>query len=1056
MKSNKVLLGLFAGVMALVGGAAHAQVDTNFYEIGPSNIGGCVSSLVVDMNDASGTTIYAGAISGGLFVRSGNEDVLTNLYTALGRDVVLAANQEIWHYVPYTEGGIEVALPINSMAQAYDGTILIGTGDDRYQIGSTNSPMSTLGRGIYRFNPSTFQYSVVPDTKPAACGDRFAAVHDIDVISYDGKAYVYAVTGTGLYRWVVNGQLSDDSQWGNCETVFEGDVDQMLIISSLRVAYFTVGNQLYMISNVCSPSTPFCANVSSSNAAFGGENTAIKLAVAPSDPSYLYAMVIDANGMMENIYLTRNMQTWYALATNTVTPFTKYYLNGTAIPICDGRNTGFVQVDPGNPKRIFIGGSSIWTGEGFVENSYYQWTKVSLSEAELNYGNYMSTVFGSYSFVHSGINQILPVYREEDGNGYYEYFIATDGGVYTTHNGFHYFQNINRGLNNVQINSVAVCPDASVISGAHNNACPMIESRTEHHGGDVNVTWFDNGTLGNMNHDANVLWTSEGGQVAASMFQELQPQSRRGIFVSSNNAFYGRSYADYLDYTNTQTWTSGKDFSSNRPYIGSEIGRFYLWETYNDTVFNDSLTVHIDTLGYVMRPDTTTGGYDSTYIGSSNFMIKSGDKLTVTSKANSDYPFEYTFTQDQQASESLRVKNPIQARAMLIATDTSGDGNMWTVYMSWRATDYTKVWDRSVQGLPGDDWSTLNLWAGIYVVNTIDSLWQPRAVTLNSDGRAAYIAVQNQTEGKSMLVRVRGFENVDFSAPTKTIYATIRCRYLSSLTALTTDTLAVSDTSIFFPRVISSIMVDTVGGDERLILTFEGYNENYANVAFVNDILDNWSLQTSTITNKKGLPAFCSMVDKTTGDLYIGTSDGVWVKSGNSWHQYEHLNGLAVTSMVQQQADLPVRRHLTHNGITPEKRVYAKTKWPNAMYFGTYGRGIFMDMSKVTDRSNEVSDPDDYNNVGIPTVVNTAAASVSVFPNPVSGDAHLSIGTAEAGTAQLRIYDLNGRCVMDRQLGSIAEGEHVFTIGTEGMAKGMYLINVIIGGHTATAKMMVR
>ena len=63
---------------------------------------------------------------------------------------------------------------------------------------------------------------------------------------------------------------------------------------------------------------------------------------------------------------------------------------------------------------------------------------------------------------------------------------------------------------------------------------------------------------------------------------------------------------------------------------------------------------------------------------------------------------------------------------------------------------------------------------------------------------------------------------------------------------------------------------------------------------------------------------------------------------------------------------------------------------------------------------------------------------------------------AIAGKGELRVYDLNGRLVMTRNLGHIAEGEHTYSIDCTGMAKGMYLINVTISGHTATAKMIVR
>ena len=192
------------------------------------------------------------------------------------------------------------------------------------------------------------------------------------------------------------------------------------------------------------------------------------------------------------------------------------------------------------------------------------------------------------------------------------------------------------------------------------------------------------------------------------------------------------------------------------------------------------------------------------------------------------------------------------------------------------------------------------------------------------------------------------------------------------------------------------------------------------------------------------------------GNIYMGTTNGVSIYNGTSWSEYENLSGIPVMQIVQQKDTLPVRHHFGHNGIEELNYVFAKTKWPYAMYFATYGRGIFMDMQFVTDTVNEICDSADYTVVDIPTVRGTETNSVSIYPNPVSGRANLHIEAAEAGNAQLRIYDLNGRCVVDRQLGYVAEGEQTFSVATECMNRGMYLVNVIIGGHTAATKMMVR
>lgn len=1088
MKSNKVLLGLFVGILTLGGSAICAQ--STFHEVGPSNVGGHISSLVLDQRDTNQSTVYAGAIAGGLFVRSDNDEILEQLYTNIGRDVALASNHNTWHQVPCVIDGKQTTLPITTMIQGPDNTIYIGTGDNTYQVGSMYGRMSMLGKGIYRYNPETATYTLVPGTKPTSLTHNFAAVKEIDYIYRNNKLYLFAVTNTGLYRWVI----SNSADWATAQPtqVFAGEILDLQIVRARRVAYFSVGNQLYKIGDITANTlgTANCINISASNSAFGGTNVAIRLASSVTDPSYLYAMVIAENGSMENLYLTTNEQVWHTLTTSTVTPMLPGI--GTTLVSHAGTKCGAMTVDPGNPKRIYIAGSTIWSGEGYIEGSYYQWTKSSYSEYELNGGDYMGSVYNNLMSVHSGIHQILPVYNSETGMSYY---IATDGGVYTTTN-FGYYDNINAGLNTVQTNHLAVSPDGTVVSGAVSNAVVLVEARLAHDAVNTAPVWYDESERSNFNHDANIIFLGEGGHVAASMFQQVKPQSRRQVIMSSNDGYFGRAYADYLDYTNTQTWTFNKDFVSST-YAGGKnvnLGNIYLWETTNNTIFDDSITVHLDTLGYILRPNSgtydtvwmglngmTTGGVlvrdedgrviDTLAVGSghgANFQILRNDKALFTSRANSDYPFEYTFTRNQLASERLSFRNPLQARGVLIGRD-SANSNTWRVSISPRITDFTKVHNANL------GYSSQILWYNIYEVNTgatvvagmeDESGYRPRDVSMSNDGRFVYIAVNDIKNNQSMVIRVRGFENAKYNCQTNDDYRLLSQQLsaprgklpdgtiLNSVTILTHDTLRVNGAKKF-PRQISSIRTDTIGNTERLIITFEGYSSDYANVAVVNDCLaDDWSVSAMNITGHSDIPAFCSMVERTTGDIYIGTTEGVFFRHGNVWAPYEELEGIAVTAMQQQQASLPVVHHLDHNGINPINYVFAKTKWPNAMYFGTYGRGIFVDMKYVTDTVNEVADSTDL--LDIPTVIGSNVNSVAVYPNPVYGDAHLVLNNSAAGNATLRIYDLNGRCVSVRQLGIVAAGEQTFTVSTEGLSRGMYLINVIVGGQVSVAKMMVR
>ncbi len=1068
MKSNKLLLGLFAGLLTLTCGAARAQ----FYEVGPDNIGGKISSIVIDNQDAGHSTIYAGAISGGLYVRTGNVNVLQNLYADADNTVVpveeLTADTTRWHLVRLFDAtGDELVLPISAMAQINTGEMIIGTGDNTYIVGSMyGGNMSSRGRGIYRYNPADRSLQRI-----TAAGSLYPAVHAIDYAYRNDTLLVFVATSTGLYRWTIG----SENDWNNVPThcIATGSVDNMVVSRSLNMCYFSIGNQLYKIGNIKASDAGISAvNISNSNSAFGGNNSLIKLALAPSDNTHLYAMVIDKNGIMDNVYLTTNGQHWTTLATNSVNPIlfsTSRNSSGgiDTIAYNPGNTCATLTVDPANPKRVILGGTNIWIGEGgddYVEGSYFLWTKSSYSEWELNGGDYMGSVFTNASFVHSGIQQIVPCHKSiphisGTDTTYYTYFIATNAGIHSTLNNFSTYENINQGLNNVQITGLDVCADGSLISGAAFNGCPFIESRMAHSGGDTVKTWYDYGQLGNFNHNANVLWSGSGNKVSASGIYQVIPQSRRTIYLSSDGNM-GRSYADYLDYTNTQTWTVGSNFSTES--YTSYLGNISVWENTNDTYFKDSIRVTFDLRGYYFKSNGDTIWINQ----NANRKVNPGEKGIFLAKNNADYPFTHVFTSEEvgsganqkTVSDTFLIKNPVVSRILAVVKTSD---NRYEVAYSWTNSDFTRVWDATTASSGTSEekekmmqWSTLISFAHTEILG--DSIY-PRCVAFSNDGRNAFISTYNNVTHKSKLYIIKGLDNVNYNQKYYSIDAELN--WDSYAKKVETSNIG-NGVSNWFNRPISSIAVDPRPGQDRIVLTFEDYSDNYANVV----LIENASQTNYTVTpiginatsGSTGIPAYSAIIEKTTGKIYVGTSDGVFIYNGSSWSQYNQLKGVPVTAITQQTDELPVRRHITHTGINENKYLFAKTKWPNAIYFGTYGRGIFLDMEYVTDTENEIYDTTGFNPLAVPTISSIGMNSVSVYPNPVMGEANLDITAAAAGTAVLRIYDLNGRLVMDRTLGHLDEGEQTVILNTTSMSKGMYLINVIIGGHTAATKMLVR
>lgn len=1049
MKIRKVLFSLFGGLFVAMTGMSMAQnaAGSKIVEIGPDNVGGRVTSMVIDKSDSTNQTIYAGAASGGLYVR--NNAGLNNL----------------WNNVPCVINGEEVVLPISCMVQGSDNMIYIGTGEGCFVQGSKNSSMSPAGRGIYRFNPADQSYTLIPTTETMGAGSEFSAVNKLAIYEKEGVSYFFAATNSGLYRW----EIRNESDWESrsaYSAVFSGEaVYDVAVVGDYNMVYFSTENKLYRVGNVTANTDP--VDVSSSNATiFPASAKRIYIAVAPSNPSYVYAMVVNGYGLLHGVYMTKNQSTWTTLTTSTTTPFTSN----------SGQVCGAIAVDPYNPSKVYVAGTSVWVGEGFVDGALYQWTKASSSENEFGSGNYMADIFSNAAFVHSGINQI--VYA--DGPYSTQYFLATNGGVFMTETGFNSYININRGLNIAQINGLAVSTDGSLIAGASNSANLFIESRMGHSGGHRDSTWYDPNTSVNTNHMANIIWKGNGGQVAASMFQQYAPATRRTIFTSANNGQYGRAYSDYSDYTNTQTWTADTNFMGAEANEGNVVAAMALWETYNNTEIEDNISFSLDTLGifyfegertrtyqyldpvtntYVDK-DITLNGFDTMFVGNT---IKAGDSIWVASPGHADYPFAYVFEEDHVVTPESRFTtiNPIQNRLFVskIYEDNTAmvPFSRQSLAMTWMPSDFRKVCGTS----------NPMYWANLY---TFDQKAYPsseiNAIAVSNDGDCVVFAVNDHQERTSRIIRVKGINtNVDYSADINTIATQLsygQGKFENDLSTVVCDTL-LCDGNDVINRMVSSLTFDPHAGTDRVIATFDGYyTYNNRNVV----VIENASSDSYAFVSKSlpaSFPAYSAMVEYTTGNVYVGTEEGIFIAEADAfngpdtnieWSVYGNFKGVPVTSIVQQIHDLPQRTFLGHTGINPEQYVFPRTKYPYAIYYGTYGRGIFMDSTYVTNHDNEIVDSEYY--IGVPVINSIGVNAVKVYPNPASGRTNLELTINQAGNAQLCIYDLSGKMVRNENLGKLAEGEYVRTLDLQNLPQGMYLINVRVGKNAVASKLIVR
>lgn len=1025
MKRNKVLLGFILAAFVGSFGFAGAQTDANYrnasmVEIGPDNIGGRARALVAVKKDGN-TVLYAGGVAGGLYKRASGG----------------------WEYVPYYDNGTEITLPISDMVLASNNKIYIATGEGYYKHAVNHVPFSPIGHGIFEYDMASNTITAVPLTDPAS-NSAFSYINRLAYMNRDGKAYLYVGTTQGLFLMSAN----SGEALGAPVKVCDGAVQDVELLPANNIAFFTMGNKIYKIGNVKERGTEETL-MTNSVLAFGDSAARIELAAAFSgNRIYLYAVVTTAAGLLNGVYLTHDQQSWTRLTTSTVVPFTAatngYYNNSIAI-------------DPFDHNHIFVGGATLWEGHGYTEGAYYLWNKVSYSETEMNAGNYMSSVYFNPQFLHSGINAIVPLI-EDTATYSARFYFATDGGIFMNHVGAVYnvgmssgFSSLNSGFNTVQFNNIAVAPDGSLLGGAVNNAVPFVQSRMNHDGGVVNNCWYDNNSR--LNHMATMLWQGSGSDVAATMFQQVSPQERRGIFVSSQNGQFGRSYADYNDFTNTQTWTIGTSFTTGLVAGSDRQPRMLLWETLNNTKWNDSVTFTFDTLG--------------TYISDNeekplrgNTVIKAGDKVIVPSPAHFDYPIEYTFTKSFKVQDQMthKIHNPIANRLFIVSRSSTGAPQ---VLMTASPSDYHKVFNDAFSE------STWMRWYTIYqaVYDSYHDTLVIRQIAVSNDCDVLFISLQEPSSGKTRIYRVSNLSSANINEPgIATQQLGFQNEFVQGKRITVIDTIFRADGSYEFSRPVTSMTTDKRNGKDMLVITFGGYaSDNSPNVVVVdNASTKNYTVRELRCSNGEQTftandPVYSALIEYTKGNVFIGTEKGVFkadaITGTPSWSKYGDFRGVPVTSIVQQTAALPSVSYIRHNGINPVRYGFAKTKYPYAIYFGTYGRGIFMDTSYVVDHENEIVDTSYWTGI---TNVTKGENSVRVYPNPAENEANVEITMANDASVAIRVFDITGRLVYSDKPGRLSAGVHTYRLDCSRLQHGMYLVNVVSGSQAAASKLIVK
>ncbi|HEX9659063.1 MAG TPA: hypothetical protein VGA18_02145, partial [Rhodothermales bacterium] len=280
---------------------------------GPGNVGGRTRGLIIDPDDASGNTWFAGAVGGGIWKTTDGGNDWVNLTPNL----------------PYLAIGTLVMAPSNH------NVLYAGTGEGFGGVGSI------IGDGIFK---STDRGATWQQVSSTTLDPDFAFVNRILVDPSNENTFL-AATNAALFRTTDGG--------ANFTEVFRspgGDGRVQDIVAdptSFSTQYMSVNSTgIYKSTN---------GGVSWSQV-LGAAGSRMELAVAPSNPNWVYAAVESGTSVL--MLSTDAGASWSVVADQVQEPD---WLGA------QGWYDNTIAVHPFNHERVFVGGISIWRidlGEG--------------------------------------------------------------------------------------------------------------------------------------------------------------------------------------------------------------------------------------------------------------------------------------------------------------------------------------------------------------------------------------------------------------------------------------------------------------------------------------------------------------------------------------------------------------------------------------------------------------------------------------------------------------------------------------------------------------------
>ncbi|MCF8302226.1 MAG: T9SS type A sorting domain-containing protein [Bacteroidales bacterium] len=961
-----------------------AEIGLEWSQRGPDNYAGRTRAILIDNQDGSGKTLFAGSVTGGIWKSTTGGLLWSN-----------------------TDGS-DFNEKVSCMTQTANGTIYVGTGESLPN--GEGEEFEFIGSGIYKSTDGE-NFTRIESTNPEAADGKWAFVNNID---YDSNQdFLWAATWGGVQYSANDGgswttpkfyidslfhivNASYDIQCDSIEvsgddvTIYGADTTGMSVdtvnIDQIRVKD-TLNGQAYdvkvsengvVMANVdglsfhypgqgeivfeCishDPENPYRIVKDSINktmnlsVAQGNDTTYERIVVnpyapyegtdedlpsdglktlfefAPSDPNYVYAMGVDAEGSLEGVYLSTDAgENWRLVGpggSNYFTPF-----SGT------GSMAGTISVYPNNPDKVIIGGINLWMGEKLSETGYYDWKQKTQPSRKFLLNGERDDTYVQWMHHDYAIH----------GQNPDTVYIAHSGGVSVTYDGMASFNTLNKQYVSTQFTTVSHSGKGELIGGTVNNGVMLLEG-----GGS---TGMSGGPIG-PNPPAFAEYINGNG--GYGIISHIRPEVVIFGYPQFNENFSTLYRSDDRGENMSPSFLVGAIDNLNATYTPMKM-----WESFNNEYSRDSVMFYAEDINY--PADTTV-------------LVPSG---------TDDYPFEYTLEEELTAGDSIKVQDPISSKLFIAIEDE--------VWMSPSMLDFTIIPD----SLPSH-------WFKIAEIEGI-----PTCIQYSHDANHLFVGTE---EGS--LYRV---SNIALA------YNKARADVRESTCIISTSEIASWE-----DRKVTSITVDQEN-PAHVIATLGNYGyDNY--VYRTTNAIDQEPEFTSIQSNLPKLPAYASLIVlNQTNTVLLGTEKGIYTTTNvesAEWTQENANMGEIPVMMIDQQT---IQR--------PWLPGYPGVNNYGVIYIATYGRGLYESKQfiGIDDQEDEIvrNKLEDVN--VYPNPVTGSQAKVGFALNK-PGDVQIKIFDLNGRMVQTRDYSLSrsGEHEIDLNIGDLNQGAYIMMINTEETVK---------------------